>query len=119
MRSSKSPEPRRQRRLAISGEAWYLVNLLLLPGIGFAVQVVLWRRHRHRSPGPGLERLRRSWVTSLAAGGAVAGVTALAWLLFGFTPAGWAALLLGVICVHTGFVLLGLLRLAEALNLRD
>lgn len=118
MRSSRTAERGLQRRLAIRGEAWYLVNLLLLPGIGFAVQVLLWRRHRHSSPGPGLERLRRSWLTSLAAGGAVAGVTALAWLAFGFTPAGWAALLLGVICVHTGFVLLGLLRLAEALNLR-
>ena len=118
MRSSATAERGLQRRLAISGEAWYLANLLLLPGIAFAVQVVLWRRHRHRSPGPGLDRLRRSLLTSLAAGAAVSGVALGSWLLFGFTPAGWAALLLAAICVHTGFVLLGLLRLAEALNLR-
>ena len=118
MRSSTKAERDRQRRLAIHGEAWYLANLLLLPGIAFAVQVVLWRRHRQRSPGPGLDQLRRSVLTSVAAGAALAGVALFSWLLFGPTPAGWAALLLLAICVHTGFVLLGLLRLAHALNLR-
>ena len=118
MRSSARTERGGERRLAIRAEVWYLVNLLALPGIGFLAQLYLLRRHRARADGPGLQHLRRATWTSVAAGAGVLGSIGIAWWLFGTSPAGWTGMILAGVCVHTAFVLLGLLRLAQALNLR-
>lgn len=93
---------------------WYLLNLLLIPVLGFAV--LLWMF----AGSAGCNRLRRAHIraaTFMSVIGAVlitSGVI-LAWFLFGSTGYFWSFALVWVIVLHTGFVLWGILALARAM----
>ncbi len=103
------------RRLAISAEALFLANLLVLPGLAFALLVMLWWRTR---PAPPLAdcHLRQTLAASLWAGGLLILFVAGVLLVSDFhNPATWVFVILYVTTVHAGLVLCGALGMARAL----
>ncbi len=101
--------------LAVMAESLYLVNLLLVPGIAFAVLVYLWHRHRDAPP---LARchLRQTVAVSLWAGGLLGAFSATVVIVSGYQFVHtWLFVLLYVTTCHSLFVLLGMLGLAKAM----
>jgi hypothetical protein len=105
-----------ERRLAISAEGLYLVNLLLLPAVGFGVLFWLYLKH-YRDAAP-LARchLAQTVRATLWAAIRLRWVPTLILAAGGFdSPVAWTIALLHFITVHTSLVLLGVLGLAKAL----
>ncbi|GAB4346102.1 MAG: hypothetical protein Kow006_04150 [Gammaproteobacteria bacterium] len=103
------------QRLAVTAESLYLINLLLVPGVAFALLLLLWWRNREAPP---LARchLRQTLVVSLWAGGLLGIFSALVVLLAGYEFAHtWLFVLLYFTTFHSLFVLLGMLGLAKAM----
>jgi hypothetical protein len=106
-----------QRRLAITAEALYLINLMVAPGAAFAVLAWLWFRHRRSAPGLGRGHLEQTFRASLWAGGLL-GVASTAVVLLG-GPASmwsWVVAILWFVCVHATLVLCGVLGLVAAMG---
>ncbi|MDX1594827.1 MAG: hypothetical protein R3298_11300 [Gammaproteobacteria bacterium] len=103
------------RNLSIAIEGLYLVNLLALPAIAFAVLVWLWLR---RETLPALARchLRQTMSASLWAFGMLIGFNGLVIWWFGAeVPATWVFVLLYFLTVHSALVMFGMLGLARAM----
>ncbi len=102
--------------LAIAAESLYLVNLLLLPGLGFLL--LLWLYFRHRKDAPPLARVH-VWQTvsaSLWAGALLVLANLLIVALGGYQAAWtWVVVILYFTTAHTTLVVLGILGLARAL----
>lgn len=94
---------------------WYLLNLLATPVIGFCV--LLWMT----VTGTGTNELRRAH-TRAALYMSLIGFTlistgiALSWLFVGDMGYFWTIALVWAIAVHTGFVLWGMISLAQAIS---
>lgn len=104
------------RNLSIAIEGLYLLNLLALPGIAFAVLAWLWLR---RAELPWLARchLRQTVSASLWALGMLLGFNGLVLWWFGAeVPATWLFVLLYFLTVHSALVLCGMLGLARAMG---
>ncbi|WP_088707351.1 hypothetical protein [Noviherbaspirillum denitrificans] len=102
--------------VAVQAEALFLLNLLVLPGLSFAV--LLWLAYRHRrSPSP-LARchLKQAVIASLWAGALLTAVAALILVLGGLhKPATWVVLILYFTCCHAALVLFGIVGLSRAM----
>ena len=105
-----------QQSLAQRAEAWYLCNLLILPGISFLFILRMFLKHgRGDASSLATNHIRQTFFMSLLGGGLVlCGSTAL-YLWLGNTPNGWMWVILYFTIIHTSFVLWGLLGLAWAL----
>ena len=102
--------------LAVAAESLYLINLLLLPGLGFLL--LLWLFFRHRNSAPPLARvhLRQTVSASLWAGALLILANLLIVVLGGYQAAWtWIIVILYFTTVHATLVLLGILGLARAL----
>ncbi|MFZ6747775.1 hypothetical protein [Undibacterium sp. Ren11W] len=102
--------------VAVQAEALYLLNLLLLPGLGFLL--LLWLARSNPRCESELTRchLRQTIVASLWAGVLLAIVTVLIVLLGGFqSPYTWMVLILYFVCCHAVLILFGVLGLARAM----
>ncbi len=94
---------------------WYLLNLLALPVIGFAVLVWLFMGS---DQAPSLRRAHTRAAVFMSMIGAVvifSGVGAF-WLLFGNTGNFWTGAIVWAIVLHTSFVLWGIISLAQAVS---
>jgi len=103
--------------IAVQAEALYLINLLLLPGLGFIG--LLWLARRHANDPSALTRchLRQTVVASLWAGVLLTAVTLLIVLMGGFhNPATWIVLILYFVCCHAVLILFGVLGLSHAMS---
>ena len=101
--------------MAVVAEALYLINLLLAPGIAFAVLVLLRVRNRQVPP---LARchLRQTVAVSLWAGGLLGVFSVVMVVVAGYEVAHtWMIVALYFITVHSLFVLLGMVGLARAM----
>jgi len=98
-------------------EALYLLNLLLLPGIAFAVLCGLYITRR-RTAGPVVRNhLRQALVASLWAGVLLVLVSAVALLFGGLdNPGTWVFLVLYFALCHSTLILLGVLGLVRAMQ---
>lgn len=105
-----------QQALAQKAEAWYLCNLLILPGISFLFLLRLFLKHgREDASLLSTNHIRQTFFMSILGGGLVfVGCIALYWLL-GNTPNGWMWIIMYFTIVHTSFVMWGILGLAWAL----
>ncbi|WP_301102442.1 hypothetical protein [Propionivibrio sp.] len=103
------------QNLAIIAEALYLANLLILPGIAFAVLFWLWRT-RSDVPPLAREHLRQTFFVSLWGGTLIAGFT-VAFIAFGGLQWAWTWVLVIMYftCVHSTLVVCGMLGLARAM----
>ncbi len=102
--------------LAVSAEALYLANLLVVPGIGFLILAYL----RFRSPVDGrplaAAHLAQAFVASLWGGGLLVLVNLLIVLLGGYhSTHTWVLLILYFTVCHSTLVLLGVVGLAKAM----
>jgi uncharacterized Tic20 family protein len=102
--------------LAVTAEVLYLVNLLLLPGLAFAVLLLLYRKHRHSGPALARCHLRQTVAGSVWAGVLLVLVNGLILALGGYHAAGtWVILVLYFTTCHACLVLLGVLGLSKAM----
>jgi hypothetical protein len=102
--------------LAILAEALYLANLLLAPGIAFAVLVWLYMKHIGRAAPLARCHLRQTLSASLWAGALLVIANIVIVALGGYrAPHTWVVAVLYFISVHSTLVLLGVLGLAKAM----
>jgi hypothetical protein len=103
--------------VAVQAEALYLINLLLLPGLGFLM--LLWLAHRNPKSESELTRchLRQTITASIWAGILLTIVTTLIVLFGGFqSPYTWMTLILYFVCCHAALILFGVLGLVHAMS---
>ena len=116
--SASATEPSRPegQRLAITAEALYLANLLLLPGIAFVALALLFRRRSKDAPPLAAAHLEQTYSASLWAGVLLVIVNALIILLGGYrAPYVWLLVIIYFTLCHSGLVLIGMLGLAKAM----
>ena len=102
--------------LAITAEALYLVNLLLLPGIAFIVLCFLYAKHSRIGSALTRCHLKQTVIISLWAGFLIVIVNAIILLFGGYTQVWtWVVLIIYFTVIHSTLVLLGVLGLARAL----
>lgn len=103
--------------LAVAAEMLYLVNLLLLPGLAFAVLLALYLRHRRSAPLLARCHLQQTFAASIWAGVLLIAVNALILGLGGYrAPSTWVVLVLYFVSCHGALVLLGVVGLAKAMT---
>ena len=103
------------RNLAIAIEGLYLLNLLALPGLAFAVLAWLWTR-RATLPALACCHLRQAVSGSLWALGMLLGFNGLVlWWLGTDVLAAWLFVLLYFLTFHSMLVLIGMFGLARAM----
>lgn len=104
------------RVLAITAEALFLANLLLLPGISFLI--IIWLRWRYDPQAGALARchIAQTFFVSLWGGLLLVifslGFIALAGLHSQWT---WVVVIIYFTCIHSTLVLLGVFGLARAI----
>jgi uncharacterized Tic20 family protein len=102
--------------LATTAEALYLANLLLIPGIAFAILVWLYRKHIDRAAPLAQCHLRQTLSASLWAGVLLVGANLVILALGGYrAPYTWVIVVLYFVTCHATLVLLGTLGLAKAM----
>ena len=103
--------------LAIAAEALFLLNLLALPGLAFAILAGLWFRFRHDAPPLARQHLRHAFVVSLW-GGVLIVVCSAGILLAGglHEQWTWVVLILYFTCIHSTLILLGMVALVKAMG---
>jgi hypothetical protein len=114
--SDADPVPPEGQGLAVTAEVLYLVNLLLVPGVAFAILLVLYFRHRASAAVLALGHLQQTVAASLWAGLLLVLVNGLILWLGGYDQAWtWVVLLLYFTTCHAALVLLGVVGLARAM----
>lgn len=110
-------EEKAGQNLAVLAEALYLVNLLVLPGIGFLLLVGLWFKYKASAPPLARQHLKQTTFVSLVGGmlivtlsGLILGLGGLDWEWT------WVTLILYFTCIHSTLVLLGMYALIKAMN---
>jgi uncharacterized membrane protein len=106
-----------ERRLAVTAQALYLTNLLLVPVVAFVGLLWLHRRRRTDAGPLGIAHLRWAVRASVVAGLLLVVANLAILLLGGYRTAGtWVVLVLYFTICHSTLVLLGMLNLARALS---
>jgi hypothetical protein len=109
-------EEKAGQNLAVLAESLYLVNLMLAPGLGFAILLGLWLRYRASAPPLARQHLRQATVVSLV-GGLL--IVTLSGLILGFGgldwPWTWVVLILYFTCIHSTLILFGMVGLIKAM----
>ena len=106
-----------EKRLASWGAGLYLLNLLLIPGLGFVLLILLYQKNKNSSGAFVLHHLRQNLVAMVASGVAIVGISLAILLLGGFnSPWTWMVFILYGVTIHATLVLLGVLSLVKASN---
>ncbi len=100
---------------AVVPVVWYLLNLLALPVIGFAVLAWLFVRSERGSALRQAHTRAAFYMSIIGAVCIFSGVGAF-WLLFGNTGNFWTVAIVWAIVLHTAFVLWGMIALAQAIG---
>lgn len=102
--------------LAVTAEALYLANLLLLPGIAFIGLLMLYRKHSRSDSKLARCHITQTLITSIWTGFLIIIVNAVILLFGGYTqPWTWVVLIVYFTCIHSTLVLLGVLGLSRAM----
>jgi len=109
-------EEKAGQNLAVLAEALYLINLLLLPGIAFAVLFWLWLRNKASAPALARQHLKQTTFVSLYGGILIVALTGLFLLLGGLHwEWTWVLVIMYFTCIHSTLVMFGMFGLAKAL----
>ncbi len=104
------------RQLAVAAEVLYLINMLPAPGLGFLVLLWLYFRNRQAAPALAACHLWQAVMVSLWAGVLIGLVAILILMLEGLRePIAWMAMILYVLCIHSAFILFGVVALVKAM----
>ncbi|HEB59953.1 MAG TPA: hypothetical protein ENJ01_12075 [Gammaproteobacteria bacterium] len=102
--------------IAITAEALYLTNLMLLPVVAFVILMTCWWLWRKKVPPLARCHLAQTVSASLWGGLVLVVINALIILLGGYdSPGVWLFVILYFTVVHSSFILLGTLGLARAM----
>lgn len=105
------------QRLGIVVETLFLVNLMILPVIGFLLIALLYLVYRGRAPLLAKNHLRQTFFTSLFGGALLVSITGLIALIGGMDSGyTWIAVVLYFTLVHTSLILFGAIGLSKALT---
>ena len=103
--------------LAVAAEALFLLNLLALPGLAFAILVGLWLRFRHSAPPLARQHLKQATYVSFWGGLLIVGLSTAILAAGGLQSAWtWVVLILYFTCIHATLVLFGMFALIKAMN---
>ena len=103
--------------LAIAAEALFLLNLLALPGLAFAILAGMWFRFRHDAPPLARQHLRQAFVVSLWGGVLIVVCSACILLAGGLHEQWtWVVLILYFTRIHSTLILLGMVALVKAMG---
>lgn len=106
--------------LAIAAEALFLINLMLLPVLGFLLLCGLWHRHRRHHDPLVRSHLRQTMSASLWGGAFLAASSLGIFAIGGLdNPWSWVIGVLYFLLVHALLILLGFLGLVRAMNGHD
>lgn len=102
--------------VAVWAEALFLVNLLPAPVLGFLGLLWLYGVHRRKASPLVACHLRQTVIVSIWAGVLIGAVAVAIVLIGGFgQPATWVVLILYVTCIHSAFILFGVIGLTKAM----
>lgn len=102
--------------LAVTAEALYIANLLVLPGLSFIILLKLYFKHRSSAPLLAICHLKQTVSASIWAGILLVVANLVILLLGGYTSANtWTVLIIYFTTCHSTLVLLGILGLAKAM----
>ena len=102
--------------LAVTAEALYLANLLLLPGLAFIALLVVYERYIRTAPELAVCHLRQTLSASLWAGALLLAANIIILLLGGYrSPNTWMVVIIYFTTCHATLVLLGVMGLAKAM----
>lgn len=109
-------EEKAGQNLAVLAEALFLINLLLAPGIAFAILLWLWLKNKDSAPPLARQHLKQATFVSLWGGLLIVSLTALFILVGGlYWEYTWVAVILYFTCIHSTLVLFGMYALIKAL----
>lgn len=101
-------------QLAAWGYVGYLLNISILPVVGFLIQIILWRKARTRFQEYAATHIHQSIIGSIIAGILLAVITLLILMIGGLqSPWTWVILILYVTLCHSSLILLGILAYAR------
>lgn len=104
------------QNLAVIAEALFLANLLVAPGICFAILLWLWRRNKADAPRLARQHLKQATFVSLWGGLLIVTLSALFLALGGLQwEWTWVLVILYFTCIHSTLVLCGMFALVKAL----
>ena len=111
-----SPELSAGASLAVAAESLYLVNLLLAPGLGFVILLVLWWRSRATAAPLAAAHLAQTVSGSIWAGVLLVLANALILLFGGYDgPYVWAVVITYFTVCHSMLIMFGAYGLAKAM----
>jgi hypothetical protein len=118
--SADAPAPARDpppgQSTAVLAESLYLVNLLVLPAIGFLALSWLFLRSGSQTPALARSHISQSFSASLWGGTLLVFVILLILALGGYQAVNtWTLVILYFTTVHATFVLIGIIGLAKAM----
>jgi hypothetical protein len=104
------------QNLAVTAEALYIINLLLLPGLAFMALLVVYARNIRTAPALAACHLRQTLSASLWAGALLLAANIIIVLLGGYdSPNTWLVVIIYFTTCHATLVLLGVMGLARAM----
>lgn len=102
--------------LAVLAETLFLGNLLVAPGLCFAILLWLWLRNKDSAPPLARQHLRQATFVSLWGGILIASLVIPFVMLGGLDwEWTWVAVILYFTCIHSLLVLSGMFALVKAL----
>ncbi|MDP3539239.1 MAG: hypothetical protein Q8S26_11125 [Azonexus sp.] len=102
--------------LAVIAESLYLVNLLLVPGIAFAVLLWLWQKNKASAPPLARQHLRQTTFVSLYGGILIVALSAIFITVGGLDwEWTWVLVIMYFTCIHSTLVMFGMFGLAKAM----
>lgn len=110
-------EEKAGQNLAVLAEALYLINLLLLPGLAFALLLGLWLAYKGNAPPLARQHLKQATFVSLIGGLLIVTLSGLVLALGGLDwEWTWVMLILYFTCIHSTLVLFGMYGLIKAMS---
>ena len=104
------------RDLAIIAESLYLANLLLVPGICFAILFWLWLKHKVTASPLARQHLKQTTFVSLYGGLMIFTLSAIVIALGGLEwEWTWVMVIMYFTCIHSTLVMFGMFALAKAM----
>ena len=104
------------RDLAILAESLYLANILLVPGICFAILFWLWLKHKDTASPLARQHLKQTTFVSLYGGLMIFTLSAIVIGLGGLEwEWTWVMVIMYFTCIHSTLVMFGMFALAKAM----
>ena len=104
------------KSLAVKAESLYLVNLMLAPGLAFALLLLLYWLNRRQTDALAANHLSQTVGVTVAGGALIVVVSAL-FILLGGLDSGytWMVVVIYFTFIHSSLILMGVMGLVKAM----